>query len=514
MNIRDLVVVVGLALLTTWGIQHFFLNKYWPKKNNSEQSFIAPTVSQEFKPLNLEVDFIDSKRPEKTTLSAIETAWGKVTFSTDAASIESIEFNHSVSKKTDVIRTIFPVASTEREDRCFLVALAQETPYYYQLIDRKDSTESVQLVYETKFEGNKITKTFIIYNKKHKIDLILSISPKEGIVDGLEPRIFYPSPLMPAIAETDIISSVIINRAGKFEMKDRKKINTQQGWFSPTLFGTGDRYFVHALVEDTDNFSQRAYYKLEGHEKVYSILEGPAVKTSTSWMMSFYFGPKEHNAMAAVDNRLEKALAYSGLFAPISKFLLKILNWLYSFLHNYGLAIIILTCIVRLLLLPFVLRGSQKIDQHREIQKKLEYIQKKYKHDPARIAEERKELIRKHGMPGIGGCLPLVLQLPILFALSRVLNSAIELYQAPMLWIPDLSGKDPYYILPILLGSSLVMQAMMQGDAQQRTSSLIFALLLGAFSVSWSAGLTLYIFISTLLGIGQTKMMKYLKITR
>ena len=517
MNIKNLVIPFGLALATTWAIQYFFFSKYWGGQNNDsshEQSFVVPKVKQEYNPLNFEVDFIDIKRPTKAILSDIKTEWGNVTFSTDAASLESIEFKHPVNSKKDVIRTIFPVTVTERENRCFLVGLEKETPYYYQLVERKDGDESVQLIYEAKFDGNIISKTFIIYIKKHKIDLILKILPREGTSGGLKPRIFYLSPVMPAIAETDIISSVIIDRSGTFETINRNKLDIQRGWFGPTLFGTDNRYFVHALVEDTDSFAQRAYYKLEGHEKVFSILEGPTVQTSTTWMMSFYLGPKEDNAMIAVDGRLEKTLAYSGLLAPISKLLLHILKWLYSYLHNYGLAIIALTCIVRLILLPLTMHSTQKMNQQRELQKKLAYIQQKYKKNSERIAQERNALIRKYGTPALGGCLlPLLLQMPIFFALSRVLNGSIELYQAPMLWISDLSGKDPYYLLPILVGSSLLAQSM-QGDAQQRTSGLMMAVIFGVVAVNFTAGLALYICVSTLLGVAQTKVRKYFKIAR
>ncbi len=516
MNIKDLVISVGLALATTWAIQYFFFSKYRGVQNNDssyEQSFVVPKVKQEYNPLNLEVDFIDIKRPDKVILSDIKTEWGSVTFSTDAASLESIEFKHPVSDKKDVIRTIFPVTMTERENRCFLVGFEKKTPYYYQLVERKDGDESVQVVYEAKFDGNIISKTFIIYNKKHKIDLVLKVSPRKGATGGLKPRIFYPSPVMPAIANTDIISSVTIDRSGTFETINRNKLDIQRGWFGPTLFGTDNRYFVHALVEDTDNFAQRAYYKLEGHEKIFSILEGPTVQTPTTWMMSFYLGPKEDNAMIAVDGRLEKTLAYSGLLAPISKLLLHILKWLYSYLHNYGLAIIALTFIVKFLLLPLTKHGTQKKNQQQELQKKIAYIQQKYKKDPERVAQERNALIRKYGMPGLGCLLPMLLQMPIFFALSRALSGSIELYEAPMLWISDLSGKDPYYLLPIFIGGSMLVQSM-QGDAQQRYSGLIMVLIIGAFSASFPAGLVLYFCVSTLLGVMQIKVIKYFKIAR
>ena len=228
--------------------------------------------------------------------------------------------------------------------------------------------------------------------------------------------------------------------------------------------------------------------------------------------MSFYFGPKETSAIVPVDVRLEKTLDY-GWFAPVSKFLLVVLNWLYKYLHNYGLAIIILTLLIKLLLLPFSIQGEKSMKQRAEAQKKLTYIQQRYKDDPQTLARERAEFMRKHGMPGLGGCLPILLQIPIFFALSRVLVNSLELYQAPMLWISDLSARDPYYILPVFVALSMLGQAT-TADPKQRLSMVAMAFVFGAFTASFSAGLALYIGMSTLLSVAQTRILKFLNVVR
>ena len=307
---------------------------------------------------------------------------------------------------------------------------------------------------------------------------------------------------MPEIAQSDVIASIVSNEKGSIDKTVRDRLALDQGWFAPTLFGTDDRYFVHAMVEDQSKFIQRAYYKFTDKTMLFSVLEGPSVSQKAGglccnqWQLSFYFGPKEGQAFALVDERLEQTLDYSGILAPISKFLLYILKWLYSYFKNYGVAIILLTILVKLLLLPFTYRAEESMQKRTEFDKKLRYLQQRYKDDPDTLARERAELIQKHGLPGLGGRLPLLLQLPIFIALSRVLSSAIELYNAPFVgWIHDLSAKDPYYILPMVTALSMIAQSftMPTNDPKQKVSTIVMGMVIGAVTASLAAGLSLYI---------------------
>ena len=343
-----------------------------------------------------------------------------------------------------------------------------------------------------------------------KIGLTVTLIPKHGA--SLQARIFYPTPLMPDIAANDVKSAIMSEENNAVTKLPLSRITPDKAWFAPSLVGLDNRYFVHALVQDPAQFTQRAYFKVLPSKDAIAVIEGPVVTQEQAWSVSFYMGPKEEKAMQAVDPRLEQTLDYAGWLAPISKLLLKLLTYLYGYVKNYGFAIILLTLFIKLLLLPFTLKGAQSMKKTSEMQRKLQYLQNKYKDDAEQLTRERAELIRQHGMPGMAGCLPLLLQIPVFIALSRVLSSAIELYQAPfILWIKDLSQPDPYYVLPISIAATMLLQATTV-DAKQRMQFIIMAFVFGALAINFSAGLCLYICVSTLLSVIQTAVQNKFKV--
>lgn len=556
---QNIVVTVCLAILIYSGTR--LLVSYWrgtPVPDSESVDFIAPDASQVVKPLNKEIDFIDEKRKEPAKLSMVKTDWGELTFSSDGASLERLVLKHPVDGKIHEINTVFPVAETEREKRCFLVGLEEKTPYFYQLVDSWQENGSVRVqdatgeyrvsgdigiaggdraiagkvVYRAETDQAIITKTFIVHNFEHKVDLVLEVEPKNiakngensavgDSLTGIEPRIFFPAPFMPQLGKKEAISGLVIDKSGEYKSTDKQALDLQRGFVSPQLFGTADKYCVHALISDRvvgDNqydkeksFVQRAYYH-SIDESLFAVVQGPLVTEKKIWQLSFYMGPKETKSLARVDARLEKTLGYTGILAPVARVLLKILHWLHDYCGNYGWAIILLIILMQLVMVPFTLNGEKSAKKTREYQRKLAYIEQRYRHDPNALAQERAELIRKHGMPGLGGCLPVLLfRMPVFFALSQVLNGAIELYQAPFLWISDLSASDPYYILPLLVMAGMLVQALTV-DASQRMSFIMLAFVIGGVATSFSAGLALYIAVSTLLGVMQTALVRFFKL--
>lgn len=161
-------------------------------------------------------------------------------------------------------------------------------------------------------------------------------------------------------------------------------------------------------------------------------------------------------------------------------------------------------------MVPFTLHGERSRKKHLEAQRKLQYLEQKYKHDPEALKREKAEFAKKHGISGMLGCLPLLLQIPVFIGLQRVLSNAIELYKAPFLWIPDLSAADPYYILPATVGIGMAFQMAQSGDPRQRVANIIVAIIIAAVTANLSAGLTLFISASTLLGLAQTYIQKSL----
>jgi YidC/Oxa1 family membrane protein insertase len=518
MNFRDLLLPVTLALITTFAIQYFFFGgSGTAEQAQSGQSFTAPKTKQELKPRNTEVDFIDAARDKEAVVTKIETKGARMTFSSDGAILDQLEFKQ-VSCGAGSLSTIVPSSDTEKENRSFMLAFNEKTPYFYSLTNKVETDDRIELTYQAMHENTVVEKKFVVYKNTYKIDLDIKLTGlKEDKLQDI--RIFWPSPDVKALGKDDLISAIANDEKGSIIKIALDKIDIEQGRFAPTLFGTDDRYFVHAMVEDTSQFVSRAYHKMAGKTQLISILEGPSASsvkkdaTEAQWKISFYFGPKEEGALSAVDPRLEQTLDYSGWLAPISKFLLYILKLLYSFFLNFGLAIIALTILVKLVLLPFTYRAEESMKKRAEFDKKLRYIQQKFKDNPDQLAQERAELIQKYGMPGLGGCFPLLLQLPIFVALSRVLSSSIELYRAPFFWIPDLSARDPYYILSILIVVAMAAQALTgQGvDNKQRISTLVMSLVVGAVTTSLAAGLSLYICTFTLLGVLQVPLMKWFK---
>ncbi|HEX2977772.1 MAG TPA: YidC/Oxa1 family insertase periplasmic-domain containing protein [Candidatus Babeliales bacterium] len=516
-EISKLLIPFALALATTMGLRYFFSRHEGAETIEivrSGQRFVAPksTEIEVHKPLNLEIDFSDAKNAKQPTVTSFETENAFYEFSSEGASLRRLEFRRNWGEKEGFLSTVFPPAGGDREKRCFLVALEEKTPLAFELVNHQEDDKTHTLTYRAPIENGYLNKKFVVYKHEYRIDLEVGFEANSVI--NQKARIFIPSPLVSELAGEDLITVIANDERNKVKMHSRNAETASSYWSHPTLFGAQDRYFIHALVNDPQQFTQRGYFKPADAEMWYSVLEGPEVAGNASWNLTFYMGPKEDQAMAQVDSRLEETLNY-GMFSfiskPLSQLMLRALEAIYGVVHNYGWAIIILTILLKLLLLPFTWRGEQSLKKRMEFQKKLDHIQHKYKHDKEALAEARAELIRKHGMPGMAGCIPLLLQLPIFWALSIILSNAIQLYKAPFLWIPDLTARDPYYILPILIFIGMVLHAPAGNDPKQRVSSIGMALVFAAVLSSFSSGLALFTIVSTFLGVAQAQIMKVLK---
>lgn len=503
MNIKEFVVPGLIALLFTMSFQYLFLNKKTEVaagEGKTGQSFIAPRTISEAKPLNLEVNFLGDKLSRDPVKTHVETPYANFIFSEEGASLEKLTFKEHQDESSKLMTTVAATDQTNREGRCFLLALDGLTPYYYRLVSEQKSDIATELIYEASSQQVYIQKKFIIHNNKHQIDLIVTIDPYAGSDNVL--RIMYPSPFIEEIVKYDAYAALVINEKNSLEKILLKKIDSHRGWFAPVIFGTENKYFIHAMVNDPQHFVQRAYYKISCNSLI-SILEGAQIKGKKEWEISFYMGPKTDHAIEQVDGRLEGAIEHSGLLAPLSRLLLYILKFLHHYLHNYGIAIIVLTMLLKLVLVPFSFKSKASFKKQAEFQKKLTYIQQRYKDEPELLARERADLIRKYGMPGLGAMVPMLLQFPIFIALNRVLSSSIEMYKSSFLWIPDLSGYDPYYILAFLVTLSMIINALW-AEPKQRISLLAFGLVFGAIAANFSAGLALFVFINTAMTTAQT----------
>jgi YidC/Oxa1 family membrane protein insertase len=513
MNIKEWILPIALALITSWFVQRYIVERFFKPASagiGQISDFIAPQSDQPLRSLTTEVDFIDTeqKRPEITT--EVITVWGSALFSSHGAALQTLDFDHAVDHGHETIRTIYPRSDVDRQAHCFLVALNQPTPYFYELVDHYEDDERATLTYKAPFAQGFLIKTFTVHKTMHKIDLHCEVVCSAAVHDAIRVRVLYPSPIMADIAGRDSTSAIIISNQEKFERVQWGDLNVLRCWISPSVFGADNTYFMHALSADPNAFVQRAYFKFVDKNVLVSILEGPEITDSTAWTVSFYCGPKTDVAVSAVDSRLEKTLGYAGFFAPLSKLFLKILILLFDYVGNYGLAIILLTFLIKLVMFPLSMRGDASIKRQQEMAQKMQYLKQRYKDDHQRLALEQQELIKKYGIPGMG-CLPVLLQIPAFIAMRGLLANTIQLYHAPFLWIPDLSVRDPYYILPLLLVGSTFAQAA-TADKTQRMMIIGMGSIFAAVMAQFSAGLVLYFVVYGLLTILQTKVVRYFNI--
>lgn len=220
-----------------------------------------------------------------------------------------------------------------------------------------------------------------------------------------------------------------------------------------------------------------------------------------------YIGPKEYKGLEAIDPVLVNAIEY-GWFTFVAAPIFKILMWLHGMFGNWGWAIIGLTILIRIFLYPLTHKGMVSMQKIKEIAPKIKEIQEKHKGDPARMNAAVMEMYRKHGANPLGGCLPLLLQIPVFFAIYRVLLNAVELQGAEWaLWINDLSRMDPYFILPILMGATMYYQQHITPsnftDPLQEKVFKFLPIIFTFFFITFPAGLVLYWFVNNLFSIAQ-----------
>ena len=512
MNIRDIVGPLLLAAGVTILAQSFW--GWYKGPEVSEVGFVAPISKAEQEPLLLEVDFKDDQAGQPTPPVVIETAYGQLSFSNEGGTLSNERFVRHNSHTTQDFVVLSEDTLLERESRPFLIALDEKSPFYYELKELVQDENTAKITYTVKADQGVIEKTFTVDKLQPKLDLSVTVTPASGAV--MRPRLIWMSPSLQEIKDTDAINAVAIDKSGHFIKTASHKLDGRKGYFAPEVFGTENKYFVHAMIKDTDRFVHRAYYKGASSSAVLSILETKPVTEKTTWNLSFYIGPKDLEIIRTAAPRLEKTLDY-GIFSWVTKGMLVLLNLINKYTGNYGWSIILITLLVQLLLLPLSISGEKKMRKMQDYQKKLNYIQQKYKNDPEALAQAREEMIKKYGMPGVSGCLPVLMKAPIFTGLYGALNNSIELYRAPFVgWINDLSMPDQYYLIPVLItGSVLFSGIMSQGDKvefKKVVPVFALALLLGAWTSSMAAGLGLFILSNALLHGTQVKIQRMLGI--
>ncbi len=339
-------------------------------------------------------------------------------------------------------------------------------------------------------DGREFIKTFTFYPDSYRIDVKTSlkgaklqtlIGPDIKINEAHTSRMGHIGPVL----ETE--DKVV-----------RLKPDDIPGYlsFNRVLWaGEEDKYFLMAVKEKT--FPATVELLPPKHTVVKSFVDS----------FTFYGGPKELNRLEKLG--LDSAIDF-GMFGFAAKPTLKLFLFLHKFIPDWGLLIIVFTILIRILLHPLAHKTYVSMKKMQELAPKLEEIKKKYGNDPQKLQEETMKLYKETGVNPASGCLPMLLQIPIFLVLYEIFLNAVELKGASFLWVPDLSQPDPTYLLPVLMGASMVLQQFLTPttNPQQRYIFIAVSVIFTFMFAHFPAGLVLYWFTNNVITAVQNFIIK------
>jgi len=263
-----------------------------------------------------------------------------------------------------------------------------------------------------------------------------------------------------------------------------------------------DKYFVAAAIP-ADELAHQVVVRKEGDKLVSVGLQTQSVTDNVSSHYRLFIGPKEYETLKGLQVGLEDTIDFGwfiygswSIVRAVAKPVFYAIRYLHDLTGNYGVAIILVTVGIKLLLAPLAYKSYRSMKQMSAVQPELQAVQKKHADDRERLNKELIKLYKDKKVNPVGGCLPMFFQIPVFVALFNILYMTIELRQAPfILWIKDLSVQDPYYVLPILMGGTMFIQQKIQPttmDPKQAQIMLILPVFLTFLFVTFPAGLVLY----------------------
>lgn len=271
---------------------------------------------------------------------------------------------------------------------------------------------------------------------------------------------------------------------------------------NPKWISVADKYFAVIMIPSPDDIVNASFLKTKrGNMGMFIEYPGVTVPAGSSVekKMDVFIGPKHYEVLGVYGRKLDELAGMNFL----SKFFLGVLKFIYRFVANYGIAIIILTVLLKIVLYPLAQKSMVSMKQMQSVQPLMKEMKEKYKNDKEKQNSELMKLYKEKGINPLSGCLPLLIQLPILWALFIAFGNAVELRHASFLWIKDMSSYDPYFVLPIVMGATMLIQQKMtpSADPQQARMMMIMPVIFTVMFIYFSAGLVLYWLIQNILSI-------------
>jgi YidC/Oxa1 family membrane protein insertase len=336
--------------------------------------------------------------------------------------------------------------------------------------------------------------------------------PADGVlVTGIGPRLLSNEKKpredysqLRAVARVD--GEVVGHEAGDLEEGDGVSLGGEIEWA-----GLRNKYFLAMVLSPADGPPLSAVsLRGEAGDSLPTLEIGvaaPIVDGVSAHRL--YLGPQEYSQLAALNDGLDNVNQYGWswirwMISPFAKAIVVVMLWLHRFIPSYGLVIVVFAVLVKVVTWPLTTKSYRSIRAMQELQPEIQRIRERHKEDPQKMQAETMRLYRERKVNPMGGCLPNLLPMPILFALFFVFQSTIEFRGQSFLWLPDLSQADPLYILPVFLGLSMLASSKLTAsDPRMAAMTYVMPIVLTFVFLNLAAGLVLYYSISNLLMFGQ-----------
>jgi len=538
-----LLLAIGLSFLVLFVWSMFFTEK--PPINQSTVPEVAekakpenraeeqkPATTEPIQPVEKPIEAPRTTESQQAREISVETPFYNVLITTRGATLTSYilnEYREAVkadSPKKQLIPEEFTggIIHTSllnrsirgMEDAVFTVDGDQKN------INVNNEKKSLKMHW-TSEEGITVNKIFTFDPNSYMIDLKVALSNKGAtrIDDSLV--LSLRSPVIKEKGYGFVGPSALID--DKLEQVKIKKIEDKSEFSGKIKWiGVEDRYFISSIIPGEEIDGRMKLSLID--ETVTNRLVNPAFEldrgASKEFQFYIFMGPKSMELLGSLGHGLDKALNF-GFFDIIAKPCLWFMNQIHSVIPNYGIAIILLTIFTKILLWPLGNKSYKSMSEMKKLQPLMTEIREKYKDDKQKMNQELMGLYRTYKVNPMGGCLPMVLQIPVFFALYRMLYQAIELRHAPFfLWINDLSAPDrlfefgfsipfmePPYGIPVLtivMGATMLLQQKMSpppGDPTQAKMMMLMPLVFTFIFINFSSGLVLYWLVNNILSISQ-----------
>jgi YidC/Oxa1 family membrane protein insertase len=479
---------------------------FFQPKQNEQQALLQQqqqTVTQQQTQSSQEVSVTSKENVSKQEIISniqnipeeeitIETDKYKAVFSNKGAAIK----HWYIKEKNDtLVDLVLPEASP---------VLANFPGSVYEIVEK---TDSKLVLSHTSIQNWKITKTFdLSKDYLHAIDIKLEKLTQDAKLPEIE---FNWGPGL-GTDDKELKENVSVTRVIGFTSTKPAKLEKIKTEANPAQLykwvAIDNRYFLAAFIPDNSlNYSNVGMVK-QNKRMPPVLMFSAKVKQEENvqnFALKFYVGPKSYSYLKTFDMGFEKAVDF-GFFGFLGKLATSALFALYGLTNNYGWAIIIMTVIIQILVLPLTLKSFRAMAGMKKIQPIMKEIQTKYKNDPKRLQVEMMNLYKTHKVNPLGGCLPMLLQLPIFWALFQTLRNAYELRYSPwILWVKDLSASDSLFymgpisfnMLPLIMGLIMFLQQKMTtatSDPTQRKMMYMMPIIFTVMFWGFPSGLVLY----------------------